>query len=325
MKKLLLVLLAFCTIMCIAAEVTITKVQQRYPWNGLVDIECNVTGLTNALDNRCFSVSVDILNTTNTIEATNFFVLETKENIQNFIVSTNGTYNLVWNTIADLGKVNSSDVILDITLESLHKGVQLWADGPYWAETNIGADNPEDYGYYFWWGDTIGYKRENNKWVASDGSSSDFSFTSSNIPTYDKVKATLQSEGWITSNGVLAPSHDAACAHWGSNWRMPTDSELDALCDNCTWTWTTTNGVKGYIVSGKGVYSGASIFLPAAGYGKGASLGEAGSYGYYWSPVWHSGYNFDSSFLYFYSSDHYRAISFRLSYGHPVRPVSDVH
>lgn len=310
--------------MCLAQKVTITKVQQRYPWNGLVDIECNVTGLTNALDNGCFSVSVDILNTTNTIKATNFFVLETKENIQNFIVSTNGTYNLVWNTIADIGKVNSSDVILDITLESLHKGVQLWENGPYWAETNIGAENPEDYGYYFWWGDTIGYKRSNNKWVASDGSSSNFSFSSSNTPTYGMNYSTLQSQGWITSGGVLAPEYDAVRAHWGSNWRMPTKSELQALCDNCTWTWTTTNGVKGYIVSGKGVYSGASIFLPAAGCGNWTSLDDAGSCGYYWSTVYRSGINYDSWYLYFNSSYHHVLGIFRYL-GHPVRPVSDVH
>ena len=40
-----------------------------------------------------------------------------------------------------------------------HSKVQLWEGGPYWAETNIDAENPEDYGYYFWWGDTVGYKR----------------------------------------------------------------------------------------------------------------------------------------------------------------------
>ena len=43
MKKLLSMLLAFCTIMCIASEITITKVQQRYPWNGLVDIEYSIS------------------------------------------------------------------------------------------------------------------------------------------------------------------------------------------------------------------------------------------------------------------------------------------
>ncbi len=38
-------------------------------------------------------------------------------------------------------------------------GVQLWVNGPYWAECNVGAITPEEYGYYFWWGDTVGYKR----------------------------------------------------------------------------------------------------------------------------------------------------------------------
>ena len=39
-----------------------------------------------------------------------------------------------------------------------HERVQLWAGGPYWATTNIGADKPEDYGLYFWWGDTTGHR-----------------------------------------------------------------------------------------------------------------------------------------------------------------------
>ena len=39
-----------------------------------------------------------------------------------------------------------------------HEGVQLWENGPLWATTNIGADSPTDVGYYFWWGDTLGYK-----------------------------------------------------------------------------------------------------------------------------------------------------------------------
>ena len=90
--------------------------------------------------------------------------------------------------------------------------VQLWAGGPYWATTNIGAEKPEDSGYYFWWGDTLGYKWENGQFVASDGSVSGFSFEASNTRTYNKDLDTLQSEGWITTDGVLAPEHDAARA-----------------------------------------------------------------------------------------------------------------
>ncbi len=164
-----------------------------------------------------------------------------------------------------------------------HKKVQLWKDGPYWAETNIGAENPEDYGYYFWWGDTVGYKREGDAWVASDGSSRNFSFC--NTSTNDKNIDKLKSEGWITKDEVLAPEHDAAHVHWGGNWRMPTQQELKDLCAKCDWERKALNGVEGYVVRGRGDYASASIFLPCAGYGHWTSLHEAGSDGNYWSSV----------------------------------------
>ena len=162
--------------------------------------------------------------------------------------------------------------------------VQLWEGGPYWATTNIGAENPEDYGYYFWWGDTVGYKRENGKWVATDGSSSDFLFDSSNTPTDGKTIAALQSEGWITTDGALAPEHDAAHVNWGGDWRMPTKQEIDDLNSKCDWNWATHNGIQGYVIVGKGAYASASIFLPCAGYADdGNQFEEAGLYGNYWS------------------------------------------
>ena len=52
-----------------------------------------------------------------------------------------------------------------MTVSNNRAKVQLWENGPYWATTNIGAEKPEDYGYYFWWGDTVGYLRKNDKWV----------------------------------------------------------------------------------------------------------------------------------------------------------------
>jgi hypothetical protein len=154
-----------------------------------------------------------------------------------------------------------------------HRGVQLWKNGPYWAETNIGADNPEDFGLYFWWGDTVGCKWENGAWVASDGSVTNFSFCETNAPTYGKDKATLESEGWIRKYiSELAPEHDAARAHWGGRWRMPTQEELDSLTCATTTTWTTSNGVYGRLLTGLDDYASASIFLPAAGYGGGTNF-----------------------------------------------------
>ena len=194
-----------------------------------------------------------------------------------------------------------------------HDKVQLWENGPYWATTNIGAEKPEDYGYYFWWGDTVGYKREGDSWVASDGSVMNFSFDEANTPTCKKHLATLQNEGWIMSDNVLAPTHDAAHVHWGGAWRMPTKQELDDLGYKCDWNWTTINGVKGYVIYGRGNYASQSIFLPCVGKDSDSSYGGCWSsvpkagIGYSWS------LSFNSSSHDTYDSDRYR--------GRSVRPV----
>ena len=100
---------------------------------------------------------------------------------------------------------------------------------------------------------------------------------------------------------------------------MPTEAEFEALSSNCDWTWTTLNGVNGYVVKGRGTYASKSIFLPAAGHGAGASLDDSGSLGIYWSSVPLSGSN-DAWYLYFNSSG--RGMSYYdRYYGQSVRPV----
>jgi len=204
--------------------------------------------------------------------------------------------------------------------EVAHNKVQLWEGGPYWADRNIGAEKPEDYGYYFWWGDTVGYKRVNGAWVASDGSSSNFSFIPDNVPTSGKGMSSLRRMGWVTEDNVLTPEHDAAHVQWGGGWRMPTQRELDDLCSKCYWTWMKKNGVNGYIVRGRGDYSAASIFLPGVGYGDGTSLGRAGSYGNYWSSVLYSGNGCLAWYLDFNSS-YIHTRNYSRYYGQSVRPV----
>ncbi|MDO5447437.1 MAG: hypothetical protein Q4F34_06665 [Prevotellaceae bacterium] len=116
--------------------------------------------------------------------------------------------------------------------------VQLWEDGPKWATYNVGAENdqPEDYGGYYCWGSSI------NKDTAGS-------------PYY--------------RNGIapLSGDDDTATAIWGDNWRMPTRDEMQALLDNCTYTWTTQNDVNGLLCTGNTTgYTDNSVFLPAAGY-----------------------------------------------------------
>ena len=305
------------------AEPTVTDVvaKQRYPWNGLVDITCKVTGISGTTNGLMFAVSAVMPDSGDVRSSAQFWVVQDGSRSTDLKVHTNGNYRLLWDAQADLGHVTYDNMVVRVTTVEGHAKVQLWEGGPYWADTNIGAENPEDYGYYFWWGDTVGYKRENDKWVATDGSSSNFSFSSSDIPTYNKSIATLKSEGWITADGVLAPEHDAAHVHWGGDWRMPTKQELSDLNSKCDWAWTMQNGVQGYLVKGKGVYASANIFLPSAGYGRGASLLYVGSDGYYWSSVPDSGDDDTAWTLDFASSGHGTSNYGSRCYGRSVRPV----
>ena len=288
-------------------SVSVLSAKQRYPWNGLIDVKCILGGEAGQECNVSLLVKDEIGGTN--IPARTFWLVG-GNTTNNVLTVKPGNLHFVWDANADIAEdgefpavsITVNAAVASEAEEDNHEKVQLWEGGPYWATTNIGAEKPEDYGYYFWWGDTIGYKRENNTWVASDGSNSNFSFP--DPPTYGKSILTLKSEGWITSEGVLAPEHDAANIHWGNGWRMPTEDELSALNKNCDWTWTTQNGVNGYVVKGRGDYASKSIFLPAAGEGFETSLYNSGSLGRYWSSVPDSNYDGSACYLFFSSSDH---------------------
>ena len=317
------------------ATPTVTDVvaKQRYPWNGLVDITCKVTGINGTTNGLKFAVSAVMPDSGDVRRVSQFWVMQDGTRLTDRKVHTNGNYRLLWDAKAELGQVVYENMVMRVNVAELHDKVQLWEGGPYWADTNIGAENPEDYGYYFWWGDTVGYTRSGGTWdssyprysgvtwVSSAGQQMSSSpFSSSSCPTYNKSNSALQSAGWIDSTGNLVAAHDAAHVHWGGGWRMPTDAEIAALISNCTTTWTTRNGVSGRLVTGKGAYADRSIFLPAAGIGYDSRLSSLGSGGYYWSSTPYSDYSNLAWYLFFGSSNFYRDYYGRFR-GQSVRPV----
>ena len=144
-----------------------------------------------------------------------------------------------------------------------------------WATCNVGARKPEDNGNLYGWGE-IGptdiydpLSRLTSKW-------------GSNLSGFTKYN--LDSEnGTVDNKTTLDPEDDVAHVVWGGKWRMPTKQEQVELRNNCTWEWTTLNGVNGYRVTSKiPGYTDRSIFLPAAGAADNLRY-EYGSTGYYWS------------------------------------------
>lgn len=146
--------------------------------------------------------------------------------------------------------------------------------GLKWAICNVGATTPEGYGDYFAWGETE--PKSNYGW-------STYKYCSSVSDVfYDTMTkyCTDGNFGMIDNKTILEFSDDAARVNWGGEWRMPTNAERQELVINCTWTWTTQNGVNGYKVTSE--INGNSIFLPAAGYRHGTSVNDVGSQGSYW-------------------------------------------
>lgn len=178
-----------------------------------------------------------------------------------------------------------------------------------WASFNLGASRPEEYGNYYAWGETE--PKSEYYWST---------YTWGN-GRYDMTKYCTDSsygrDGFTDGKTSLDPEDEAAHVALGGSWRMPTQSEIDELADNCTWEWTSVNDVYGHKVTGP---NGNSIFLPAAGYRQGSVKG-AGSEGNYWSSSLNTSAPFCAQSLYFSSTNSPVWIGVLRSNGFPVRPV----
>ena len=141
---------------------------------------------------------------------------------------------------------------------------QLYVDlglpsGLKWAKCNVGATSETEYGYYFQWGDIEDKSKSDCSWRTYKHCNGSFdTLTKYNIfPLFgekpdDKTK--LDSED------------DAAKAHMGGDWRMPTQTEIQELLENTENEWVEDfngSGVNGRKFSSK--INGNSIFIPAAG------------------------------------------------------------
>ena len=177
-----------------------------------------------------------------------------------------------------------------------------------WATCNLGANKPEEYGDYYAWGETetkMTYDWSTYKWGNRH---------------YASKYNTHSSDGKVDNKTVLDAADDVVRAKLGGKWRMPTDTEWTELRTKCTWTWTTQNGVSGYRVISK--INGKSIFLPAAGFWGGTSLGNEGSYGFYWSSSLVADSPSKAWYVSFGSRGVVRNLDDRYS-GFSVRPVSE--
>ena len=190
-----------------------------------------------------------------------------------------------------------------------------------WATCNVGASSPEEFGYYYAWGEITtksSYTWENYRFRSSGTSTDDLKFNKYN---------TDSSRGTVDNRKTLLLGDDAAYVNWGENWRMPTQSEFYELQENCIWIWTTVNGVAGYkVTSNKTGYKDKSIFFPAAGGKWGTNTYGYGEEGWYWSSSLYTNSNNEATtsrawFLNFDSSFYSSTYIGGRSEGGSIRPV----
>lgn len=179
--------------------------------------------------------------------------------------------------------------------------------GTKWACCNVGASNPEDYGNYYAWGETQPKSVYNS------------------VTYLYCTGQDIDGDGWIDKNlsfvnigsDIAGTQYDAATANWGAPWCMPSRKQMQELLNNCTYKWTTRNGVSGREFVGP---NGGTIFLPAAGGRWYGDRFDQWSYGHYWSSTLWDQYityslQFSSSRVFLNNTDYYRL------FGFPVRPV----
>lgn len=218
------------------------------------------------------------------------------------------------NTIKYLGGGGPDNVeAVDLNLPS----------GTKWANMNVGAEKPEDYGLYFAWGETVGYTSD-----TSDGHSfewANYKWCNDGIgTTVTKYCPTSETDYWGGSGNPdnllrLEYADDAACVIWGGNWRMPTREEIEELVSETNSEWTTVNGVEGMKFTSK--TNGNSIFLPAAGDRHNSDFGNGGVEGSYWSSSLYESGPYYAYGLYFSMVTAYRSNCTRGTVGRSIRPV----
>ena len=291
---------------------------EKYNWNG---VEYDLTGIyVDTLKN---------ISCCDSIVKLNLIVLpQIEPSIENVVICEGESYK--WNSkeysvageyVDTLRSVQGCDSIVILNLTVLQKNECEEASdcieavdlglSVKWATCNVGAEYPEDYGDYFAWGETE--PKTTYSW-------STYKYCKGTSKTMTKYcsNSSYGYNGFTDNKIVLEPEDDAAMVNWGGAWRMPTDEEMTELREQCTWTWTTQNGVNGYKVVGK---NGNFIFLPAAGYMSTSSLYSVGSYGYYLSSSLDASRPLYACDAYFYSSHVRRSYGNRY-YGQSVRPVS---
>ena len=123
--------------------------------------------------------------------------------------------------------------------------------GTLWCDRNIGAENPEDPGLYFQWGDTQGWRAD--QIGTGEGQKSEtwdsYKFsgpgaTDSNPQLTKYCNKAEYGKDSFTDNKVILDLKDNAYISRGYTWRMPSEEEFREMMVNTNIERITINGIS---------------------------------------------------------------------------------
>lgn len=177
--------------------------------------------------------------------------------------------------------------------------------GNLWGTCNIGASAPNECGLYFAWGETS--TKKNYAWDTYKLCNG----TYNSITKY----CTESKYGKLDNKIELEVMDDIASKSLGKGWFIPSKADMQELLNNCTWKWTSINGMYGWKVIGT---NGNSIFLPAAGAASSYNIAKVGELGRYWLSTIE---DTCSAFNLRFNSFDKEIVGDTRFYGRPIRPV----
>lgn len=205
----------------------------------------------------------------------------------------------------------ADSIVLGARLSPAATSEHLYVDlglSVLWATCNIGAQQPQEPGESFAWGETTAkstYTADNYLYGIGErqdtlNDASGYSYIVMTQPHYTDLGA-----------DIAGTAYDAATLQWGGDWRMPSLSEFMELRTECQWEWSAEQGISGYRILAA---NGNHIFLPVSD-----TTEPEHAAGSYWtsSASNESGMaenlDFISTLAFFYFSPRYRGL--------PIRPV----
>ena len=228
-----------------------------------------------------------------------------------YAFNTNTAVSLVRSQILNIGELKSASSVNANGHEYVDLGVVM-PDGTkvLWATMNVGANAVTDRGNYYAWGETE--------------TKTDYSWSTYKFGRLYNINKYNASDG----RTELYTEDDVAHVKWGGDWKIPTQAEWQALCNQTTNEYVSNylgiTNLYGRIFKSKSNPE-RSIFIPCAGYYDGTTLYSKELGADYWSstlvpvtsyPDANVAYNLDFAY-----DGVYPNYTYRRCVGQPVRPV----